>query len=138
MQDPNGMIFDSDLLRTPEELTAKMTDLFEDKGRETPSSADIFKDMAIGKTEDSTAVPKVNMVKKDIEDQKAHSKNKIKANIFDTLFSAELQRYYDEHKHIMPSNEKRRLKSILIKKIDKGDIYINKVGKLIIRKGKNK
>jgi len=138
MQDPNGMIFDSDLLRTPEELTEKMTELFEDKNRDARPTAEIFKDIEIGKTEDSTAVPKVNMVRQDIEAQKVHSKNKIKANIFDTLFSAELQRYYDEHKHIMPSNEKRRLKSILIKKIDKGDIYINKVGKLIIRKGKNK
>ena len=77
-------------------------------------------------------------VKEDIKNQKAFEKNKLKANIFNTLFENEQQLYFDEHKHIMPSKEKKRLKAILIKKISNGDIYMNEVGKLIIRKGKNK
>jgi hypothetical protein len=38
----------------------------------------------------------------------------------------------------MDSAYKKRLKGKLITMISKGDIYINEVGKLIVRKGTNK
>lgn len=130
MQDPNQLIFDSEKLRNPSELLDMKDSLFAD-----PDIFAVKEDFA----DSNPSVPKVSSsVKDDIAAQKAYNKNKIKADIFNTLFANEMQLYFDEHKHVMPSDEKRRLKSILIKKINKGDIYVNKVGKLIIRKGKNK
>jgi len=130
MQDPNQLIFDSETLRNPSELLDMKDSLFAD-----PDIFAVKEDFV----DSNSSVPKVSSsVKDDISAQKAYNKNKIKADIFNTLFANEQQLYFNEHKHVMPSAEKRRLKAILIKKIDKGDIYVNKVGKLIIRKGKNK
>lgn len=143
MQDLNGNIFDSLSYKSSEELAATLkSSLLEESASASQQMKDLqemfndeqFNDMNVPKIDTS----KRNSVKEDIKEQKAHEQNKMKAAIFDTVFNNELQLYFDEHKHIMPSKERKRLKAILIKKISKGDIYINKVGKLIIRKGKNK
>ena len=143
MQDLNGNIFDSLSYKSSEELAATLkSSLLEESASASQQMKDLqemfndeqFNDMNVPKIDTS----KRNSVKEDIKEQKAHEQNKMKAAIFDTVFNNELQLYFDEHKHIMPSKERKQLKAILIKKISKGDIYINKVGKLIIRKGKNK
>jgi len=143
MQDLNGNIFDSLQYKSSEELAETLkSSLSEESASASQQMKDLqemfndekFNDMNVPKVDTS----KRNSVKEDIKEQKVHEQNKMKAAIFDTVFNNELQMYFDEHKHIMPSTERRRLKAILIKKISKGDIYINKVGKLIIRKGKNK
>lgn len=143
MQDLNGNIFDSLKYKSSEELAETLkSSLSEESASASQQMKDLqemfndekFNDMNVPKVDTS----KRNSVKEDIKEQKVHEQNKMKAAIFDTVFNNELQLYFDEHKHIMPSTERRRLKAILIKKISKGDIYINKVGKLIIRKGKNK
>lgn len=143
MQDLNGNILDSLKYKSSEELAETLkSSLFEESASASQQMKDLqemfndeqFKDMNVPKIDTS----KRNSVKEDIKEQKTHDHNKIKAAIFDAIFNNELQMYFDEHKHIMPSRERKRLKAILIKKISKGDIYINKVGKLIIRKGKNK
>lgn len=130
MQDLNNQIFDTDKYETPSQMwDSLMKEPSETIGGKGP--LDFIEDH-----DESPLHP--SRVEEDIKNQKAFTANKIKANIFDTLFEQEQQIYFNEHKHIMPSQEKRRLKKLLIKKISKGDIYINKVGKLIIRKGKNK
>lgn len=143
MQDLNGNIFDSLKYKSSEELAETLkSSLSEESASASQQMKDLqemfndekFNDMNVPKVDTS----KRNSVKEDIKEQKVHEQNKMKAAIFDTVFNNELQLYFDEYKHIMPSTERRRLKAILIKKISKGDIYINKVGKLIIRKGKNK
>lgn len=138
MQDHNTLLFDS-MRMSDEELSSlgekidKLTQVDSDK---------IFDDLGKGNDVDvkinTNPLKTKNPVKDDIEEYKQTTKDKEKAALFDYLFSNETQAYFDEHKHVMPSKEKRRLKSILIKKISRGDIYINKVGKIVIRKGKNK
>ena len=131
MQDLNNQIFDTDKYDSPSQMwDSLMKEPSETIGGKGP--IDFIEDY------DDSSQSRPSRVEEDIKNQKAFTTNKIKANIFDTLFEQEQQIYFNEHKHIMPSQEKRRLKKLLIKKISKGDIYINKVGKLIIRKGKNK
>lgn len=78
------------------------------------------------------------LMEQEVKEYKKTQQAKLKASLFDYVFANEQQAYFDEHKHIMTGKEKKRLKAILIKKIDKGDIYIDKVGKIKIRKGSNK
>lgn len=151
MQDINNLMFDREQFGTPEELAEKLVglkseaknpfegidQLYEDSNMWVDDPYDKSLDIPY-QVDDNTPKLKTNSVQEDIKNQKTFTSNKIKANIFDTLFEQEQQIYFDNHKHVMPSQEKRRLKKILIRKISNGDIYINKVGKLIIRKGKNK
>lgn len=74
----------------------------------------------------------------DIKEYKSHSNNLTKAQLFDQVYQQEQWTYLQEHGHIMDSAYKKRLKGKLITMISKGDIYINEVGKLIVRKGTNK
>ena len=140
MQDINYHLFDTEHISTIEKLQTNV-DLkeFQNKlgldTKEDFASAYLENDENVPKLDTS---PKTSKVQEDIKEQKAYERNKLKANIFNTLFENEQQMYFNEHKHIMPSKEKKRLKAILIKKISDGDIYMNKVGKLIIRKGKNR
>ena len=135
MQDLNNLQFDSDQISTIDQLktNADLETSLKNLGLN-------IKDGSLDLGEKNSSIDKSpkTSVKEDIKNQKAFEKNKLKANIFNTLFENEQQLYFDEHKHIMPSKEKKRLKAILIKKISNGDIYMNEVGKLIIRKGKNK
>lgn len=133
MQDHNTLLFDS-MKMSDKDLSSIGLDnqkLFEDNN-------DIQETLSKIGTESSDVDFKINPVKEDIKEYKQTSKDKEKAALFDHIFANELQVYFDEHKHVMSGKEKRRLKSILIKKISNGDIYINNVGKIIIRKGKNK
>ncbi len=143
MQDLNGNILDSLRYKSSEELVETLKSSLSEESASASQQMKDLQEMFNGEQFNDMNVPKIdtskrNSVKEDIKEQKAHEQNKMKAAIFDTVFNNELQLYFDEHKHIMPSKERKRLKAILIKKISKGDIYINKVGKLIIRKGKNK
>jgi len=135
MQDLNNLQFDSDQISTIDQLKTNA-----DLETSLKNLGVNIKDGSLDLGEQKSSLDKTSKtsVKEDIKNQKAFEKNKLKANIFNTLFENEQQLYFDEHKHIMPSKEKKRLKAILIKKISNGDIYMNEVGKLIIRKGKNK
>lgn len=140
MQDINYNLFDTENIPTIEKLeNDENLKAFQEK-----LGINLKEDFAGTYLENNENVPvldtslKTSKVQEDIKEQKAFEKNKLKAAIFDSLFENEQQLYFNEHKHIMPSKEKKRLKSILIKKISNGDIYMNKVGKIIIRKGRNR
>ena len=151
MQDINSLMFDREQSGTPEELAEKLMGLKSEAKNPFEGIDQLYEDPKVldgwpndesldipYQVDDNTPKLKTNSVQEDIKNQKTFSSNKLKADIFNTLFAQEQQTYFDNHKHVMPSQEKRRLKKILIRKISNGDIYINKVGKLIIRKGKNK
>lgn len=108
---------------------------------EISNEADFFDKVSMTPTDSKVTEETISGNESLTDDLVSYNESKIasmKEQLFERVFENELVAFYQENHRFANHSERKLISRTVEKMIGKGQIYINEIGKIVVRKGSNK